>query len=128
MTEPTLTVVQDGKPETPVIATYEGPLTFGVIRDIHDRLTGVYLDGPEISFRTPVRLVNDDYDDLDRAAEIVQEIDALIRVQKVLAGAFVHRGLDGGAKAAFTHPLYLKAQAQIVALEESLTHLGIELT
>lgn len=58
---------------------------------------------------------------LDKAIRISEEIDALQNVMKKLKSAFVHRELEGGVKAAFTHPLYLEAEQRIAELEEQLT-------
>lgn len=61
------------------------------------------------------------HSNLDKAINIVDQINKVVAVQKALKGAFVHRALEGGVKAAFTHPLYLEAEAKIQELEEQLT-------
>lgn len=61
------------------------------------------------------------YNNLIRAREISAEIQALKQIQKDLKDAFHHRELDGGARAALTHPLYLDAEKKIAELQEALT-------
>lgn len=58
--------------------------------------------------------------DLARAAEIVDEVEALKRLQAELRRAFAGDELDGGWKTALEHPIYLKADARITNLHEEL--------
>lgn len=62
-----------------------------------------------------------EHSNLDKAIHIVDEIKKLKDVMNALKGAFVHRELEGGVKAAFDHPLYLDAADKIAELEEELT-------
>lgn len=58
---------------------------------------------------------------LDDARAIVAEIHEIRAVQTELRSAFARRELDGGARAAFDHPLYLDAVRALEALHERLT-------
>lgn len=57
---------------------------------------------------------------LDRAADIITAIDRARAVQRELKSAFARSGLDGGAKAALNHPLYLDAQDELDRLHDAL--------
>lgn len=67
--------------------------------------------------------IDEKYTNLDQAEDLINRIGTLKAVQKFLKDAFAHRELDGGAKAALDHELYLQAQAEIDQLEEELTQL-----
>lgn len=58
---------------------------------------------------------------IDDALEIVREIDEVRAVQRELKATFARRELEGGAKAALSHPLYLQAQTRLDELHEALT-------
>lgn len=58
---------------------------------------------------------------LEKAAAISAEIESLLSTQKNLKNAFYHRELDGGPKAAMTHPLYIQCQIRIDELQDELT-------
>lgn len=60
------------------------------------------------------------YGNLDRATEICDEVEGLLRVQGELKRAFKNDELDGGWKTALEHPLYLQAEARKVALQDEL--------
>lgn len=60
------------------------------------------------------------YSDLDRGADIVNRISAMRQVQAELKAAFKGDELDGGWQTALTHPLYLRASAEIADLREQL--------
>jgi len=62
--------------------------------------------------------------DLDSAATIVARIDSLVRVQAELKRAFKDDELDGGWRAALTHPLYLRCESAIADLRQELTLLS----
>lgn len=57
---------------------------------------------------------------LDQAIAIVARIAQCIAVQNELKRAFKDDELDGGWKAALTHPLYLQAEAEVSALRDEL--------
>jgi len=57
---------------------------------------------------------------LDKAVQIVAELDRLRAVQRELKAAFKNDELDGGWKAALDHPLYQQASERIAALQEDL--------
>ena len=57
---------------------------------------------------------------LDDALEIVHEIDQARSVIRELKAAFARSELDGGAKAAPSHPLYIEAEEHLAALHERL--------
>lgn len=58
---------------------------------------------------------------LDDAIAIVARIAQVRAVQTELRSAFAKRELDGGAKAAFDHPLYQQAVAELGDLHERMT-------
>lgn len=60
---------------------------------------------------------------LDDARAIVAEIQQIRAVQTELRSAFARRELDGGARAAFDHPLYLDAVRALESLHDRLTQL-----
>lgn len=57
---------------------------------------------------------------LDDAREIVNEIAELRAAQEELKRAFKNDDLEGGWRAALTHPLYLSAAERIETLHEQL--------
>ncbi|QIG59022.1 hypothetical protein SEA_RUBYRALPH_14 [Microbacterium phage RubyRalph] len=57
---------------------------------------------------------------LDDAIEIVAEIDRVRSVIRELKAAFAKSELDGGAKAAPSHPLYIQAQEKLDELHDQL--------
>lgn len=57
---------------------------------------------------------------LDDALEIVHEIDDVRSVIRELKAAFARSELDGGAKAAPSHPLYVEAEERLAALHDQL--------
>lgn len=69
-----------------------------------------------IKATTPFR----DAINLDKAVEIIGRIQKLRDVQRELKSAFARSELDGGAKAALQHPLYLAAQAKLDQLHDDL--------
>lgn len=90
--------------------------------DILDRLLG---QQTEIVTRLQQELAeaygNDTQEwNLWRAAEIDDEIRKLEGLQARLKRAFKDDEIDGGWKAALTHPLYLKAEARIASLNDEL--------
>jgi hypothetical protein len=58
--------------------------------------------------------------DLTEAEAIVKRIQKLRAVQSELKAGFARDALEGGAKAALDHPLYLKAAAEIVSQQDRL--------
>lgn len=58
---------------------------------------------------------------LEDALEVVRQIEALRAVQRELKSAFAKSELDGGAKAAPNHPLYIQAQEALDKLHDQLT-------
>lgn len=63
------------------------------------------------------------YDDIDRAIDYAERIQRCRAAQNELKIAFVKRELDGGAKAAMTHPLFLRLQAEIDQAQNLMVHL-----
>lgn len=57
---------------------------------------------------------------LARAMQIVTDIDICRGVLDALKRAFKSQELDGGWKAALTHPLYVDTEAHIASLEDEL--------
>lgn len=57
---------------------------------------------------------------LDDAIAIVDQIDRVRAVQRELKAAFARSELDGGAKAAVDHPLYLEAAAKLEELHDEM--------
>lgn len=57
---------------------------------------------------------------IDDAMEIVTEIERCQKVQREIKAAFVGAALDGGAVAAFSHPLYMRATERISELRAEL--------
>jgi hypothetical protein len=57
---------------------------------------------------------------LDDAVQVVAEIDKVRAVQRELRSAFARSELDGGAKAALNHPLYLEAATRLDELHDEL--------
>ena len=57
---------------------------------------------------------------LDDAIDIVHEIDRLRAVQRELRSAFARSDLDGGAKAAVDHPLFIQAAQALDILHDQL--------
>lgn len=57
---------------------------------------------------------------LDDALLIVEQIDRVRSVQRELKASFARSELDGGAKAALSHPLYLDAEHELDSLHERL--------
>ena len=64
---------------------------------------------------------NDDVEwNLGRSLQIVNELRDLAQLKVRLKAAFAHDELDGGHAAAYTHPLYLSADARALSLEAEL--------
>ena len=59
-------------------------------------------------------------DNLWRATRVVRELERVRGVVAELKSAFARNELDGGVKAAYTHPLYVQAQARIAELHQQL--------
>ena len=57
---------------------------------------------------------------LEIATGIVREIEQVRGVVAELKSAFARNQLDGGVKAAYTHPLYIQAQARLAELHEQM--------
>jgi len=57
---------------------------------------------------------------LERGLAIVEELEAIAGLRREIVRAFVGRDLDGGREAAYTHPLYLQADARAENLREEL--------
>lgn len=57
---------------------------------------------------------------IDDAIEIVHEIDQVRAVQRELKAAFARSELDGGVRAAPSHPLYVECVQRLEALHEQL--------
>lgn len=55
-----------------------------------------------------------------RAAHLVEQINEMRGVVAELKSAFARNQLDGGVKAAYTHPLYIQAQARLAELHEQM--------
>lgn len=66
---------------------------------------------------------DDDVTDIDRAINYALQIEMCQKAQRELKAAFHHQELDGGAKAALEHPLYLKLEAEIAQYRELLVGL-----
>jgi hypothetical protein len=64
---------------------------------------------------------DEQYSNLDRAIKIAERIDKLLAVRSNLRAAFAGKELEGGHKAAFDHPLWHQADAEIARLRDSLT-------
>ena len=61
-----------------------------------------------------------EYDNIDRAIEIGQRIKDIIAFREELKKAFANRGLDGGALAAYDHPLWEQSTDELEKLREAL--------
>lgn len=61
-----------------------------------------------------------EWTNIDDASEIVWKIDLLRGVQRELKSAFARSDLDGGAKAALSHPLYIQVQEELDELHDRL--------
>ncbi|QJD53234.1 hypothetical protein SEA_TEMPO_12 [Microbacterium phage Tempo] len=57
---------------------------------------------------------------IDDALEIVAEIDRVRSVIRELKAAFARSELDGGAKAAPKHPLYVECEERLAKLHDEL--------
>lgn len=57
---------------------------------------------------------------LDDALAIVDRIERIRSLQRELRGAFARSELDGGAKEAAAHPLYLEAEDELRSLHDEL--------
>lgn len=57
---------------------------------------------------------------IDDAIEVVCEIDQVRAVQRELKAAFARSELDGGVKAAPSHPLYIECEERLATLHEQL--------
>ena len=57
---------------------------------------------------------------LDDALAILDRIERLRALQRELRAAFVRSELDGGAKGALGHPLYIEAEDQLRSLHDQL--------
>lgn len=67
-----------------------------------------------------IREVHEQRTNIDDALEIVAEIDQVRSVIRELKAAFARSELDGGAKAAPKHPLYVECEARLEKLHEDL--------
>ncbi|QNJ55997.1 hypothetical protein SEA_RASPUTIA_107 [Microbacterium phage Rasputia] len=87
-----------------------------------ENLVDVYEGEAEIveSWRTDWRRPGEHRTNLEDALVLIEQIDAIRSVQRELKSAFAKSELDGGAKAAFTHPLYVQAQEQLDRLHDQL--------
>ncbi|QKO02764.1 hypothetical protein SEA_KELCOLE_11 [Microbacterium phage Kelcole] len=61
-----------------------------------------------------------DRTNIDDALEIVTEIDHVRAVIRELKAAFARSELDGGAKAAPKHPLYVECEERLAKLHDEL--------
>lgn len=57
---------------------------------------------------------------LDDALSIVDRIARIRSLQRELRSAFARSELDGGAKEAAAHPLYLEAERELTCLHDQL--------
>lgn len=57
---------------------------------------------------------------LERASELIEKIYTVRAVQRELKSAFARSELDGGARAAVKHELYIEAQAELDRLHDAL--------
>lgn len=57
---------------------------------------------------------------IDDALDIVAEIDQVRAVLRELKAAFARSELDGGAKAAPRHPLYIQCEERLATLHDQL--------
>lgn len=57
---------------------------------------------------------------VDDAADIVWQISIRRDIQRELKSAFARSDLDGGAKAALSHPLYIQVQEELDELHDQL--------
>ena len=57
---------------------------------------------------------------VDDAVDIISRIECLRAVQRELKSAFARSDLDGGAKAALSHPLYIQVQEELDELHDQL--------
>ncbi|AWN07778.1 hypothetical protein HOT31_gp107 [Microbacterium phage Hendrix] len=85
-------------------------------------LVEVYDGEAEIveSWRTDWRLPGEHTSNLEDALVLIDVIASIRSVQRELKSAFAKSELDGGAKAAFVHPLYVQAQEQLDRLHDQL--------
>lgn len=88
--------------------TIPNPVTRSLVQQLGDTLFPVPL---------PVSL------SMMKATQIVQKISILRQTQDELKRAFKDDALNGGWRAALTHPLYLEAEKNIIELRESLKEL-----
>lgn len=57
---------------------------------------------------------------VDDAVDLISRIECLRAVQRELKSAFARSDLDGGAKAALSHPLYIQVQEELDELHDQL--------
>lgn len=67
-----------------------------------------------------IREVHEQRTNIDDALEIVAEIDRVRSVIRELKAAFARSELDGGAKAAPQHPLYIECEERLATLHAQL--------
>jgi hypothetical protein len=94
------------------------PTTLGQFGEFNDLLRGYYLEDRADVTTQVVFADVDSFNNLDRAEEIVAEIENTIRVQKAIRAAFAQNQLDGGVKAADAHPLMIQATAKLAQLQQ----------
>lgn len=83
--------------------------------------TGELFDSADASFTVLRHGYDDEYTNVDRGIEISQRIAAIDAMLGELKRIFAKRELEGGYKAALTHPLWTQCQAERAQLQESLT-------
>jgi len=95
--------------------TADNPLDPEYIRRLLMGEQARYLEAATLAVDSMLPVTN-----LEKAAVIVRAIADIRAVQVELKAAFKGDELDGGWRAALTHPLYLDAEAAIADLREQL--------
>lgn len=67
-----------------------------------------------------IREVHEQRTNIDDALEIVADIQKIYSVQRELKAAFARSDLDGGVKAAPSHPLYAECEERLEKLRDQL--------
>lgn len=100
------------------LGTILGMLVFGFVGYAYSSWRQSRLDElklQEWEWEAAQRLTN-----LDRAVDLIEQIEQIRAVQRELKSAFARSELDGGARAALNHPLYVQAQAKLDELHDAL--------
>lgn len=101
--------------------TFDKNLVETIVEGFTEGLLAVSFYGrPGLPFPKAQRIFQD-YFNIEKGIRLSEEIEQLKMMQKNLTSAFHHQQLDGGAKAALEHPLYLAAAERIQKLQVEMT-------